>query len=356
MPRIERPRRRRATREAKFELDFGDFEMVSDSVSRDKSGETTAVGKASPESGRVTSDNESGQPSRRRDKVQDEIEALERFEYAVRSVKSPSERTPSDLGQRIIVGVPAMIAAIFLVVQGGGIFAAGVAFFALAGVWELTRMFESARPSLIAGSIGVLALLGTAYFGTPDHMVAALVASFPIVFLGVAMQRQQGGMPGIAVTMLGIVWIGLAFAHAIMLRETNHGGGIVLNILFTTFAGDTGAYLGGKWLGSHKLAPKISPNKTIEGLLIGIAFAILVGWIAGLYEDWLTNGQALLLAAGVAVIAPIGDLFESFLKRGASIKDSGGMFGAHGGVLDRLDAVMFSMVVGYYIWTAFGGA
>jgi phosphatidate cytidylyltransferase len=80
--------------------------------------------------------------------------------------------------------------------------------------------------------------------------------------------------------------------------------------------------------------------------------AILSVFFAGLYQDWLTQGDALLLGVAVAVLAPIGDLFESLVKRGAGAKDSGGVFGAHGGALDRLDAVIFTIVAGYYIWVA----
>jgi phosphatidate cytidylyltransferase len=81
--------------------------------------------------------------------------------------------------------------------------------------------------------------------------------------------------------------------------------------------------------------------------------ALLGVWIASRYQDWLPSGHALVLGIGVALIAPLGDLFESFIKREAHTKDSGGVFGAHGGALDRLDAVLFTAVVSYYIWAAY---
>jgi phosphatidate cytidylyltransferase len=116
--------------------------------------------------------------------------------------------------------------------------------------------------------------------------------------------------------------------------------------------GDTGAYLGGRSFGTRRLAPRISPNKTVEGLLCGIATAVLATWAAGLYQDWLSHGQTLLLGLAVGLAAPLGDLFESQVKRDAGRKDAGTLFGAHGGALDRLDAALFTLVCGYYVWLA----
>jgi phosphatidate cytidylyltransferase len=98
----------------------------------------------------------------------------------------------------------------------------------------------------------------------------------------------------------------------------------------------------------------ISPNKTVEGLVCGILGGTLAFWFAGLYQDWLKGDDALLIGALVALAAPVGDLFESLVKRDLGVKDTGRFFGAHGGVLDRLDAVFFTVVVGYYASVALG--
>ena len=165
--------------------------------------------------------------------------------------------------------------------------------------------------------------------------------------------QPKPSVAGLAVTLLGIYWIGFALAHAVLLRDLPHGQGVVIDILVGTFLGDTGAYLGGRMFGRRPLAPRISPNKTVEGLLAGMAFAIAGVWLAGRYQEWLPGSHALVLGLGVALVAPVGDLFESFVKREARVKDSGGVFGAHGGALDRLDAVLFAAVVGYYIGFAY---
>ena len=138
-----------------------------------------------------------------------------------------------------------------------------------------------------------------------------------------------------------------------LLRKLPHGEAIVIDVLVGTFVGDTGAYLGGRMFGTRPLAPRISPNKTVEGLAIGMLAAVLGVWFAGRYQDWLPGRHALVLGIGVALAAPVGDLFESFIKREAGTKDTGRLFGAHGGALDRLDAVLFTAVVGYYIWAAY---
>ena len=104
--------------------------------------------------------------------------------------------------------------------------------------------------------------------------------------------------------------------------------------------------------GSHRIAPSLSPNKTLEGLIGGFLIGTMSVWFAGLYQNWLSGVDALILGAAVAAVAPLGDLFESMLKRDLGKKDTGRLFGPHGGILDRLDAVFFTVVVGYYLAVA----
>src|SRR5207237_7208334 len=127
--------------------------------------------------------------------------------------------------------------------------------------------------------------------------------------------RGRGGAAvAIAGTLLGVFWIAFAFAHAVLLRELPHGNEIIIDVLIGTFLGDTGAYLGGRLFGRRPLAPEISPNKTVEGLFCGALAAILAVFVAGGFQTWMTQGNALLLGLAVAVLAPIGDLFESVIK------------------------------------------
>ncbi|HEX5223634.1 MAG TPA: phosphatidate cytidylyltransferase [Solirubrobacteraceae bacterium] len=258
----------------------------------------------------------------------------------------------SDLRARILAAIPAVAVALFLVIEGGLIFTLGLLVLGGVCMHELYGMYERARPARLAGYAALAGLLLAARYGEESQVLLVAVIALPVVF-GVTLAGPQPSVGGVAVTLLGIYWIGFALAHAVLLRGLPHGLGIVLDVLVGTFLGDTGAYLGGRMFGKRPLAPSISPNKTVEGLVIGMFSAIVAVWIAGRYQDWLPVGHCLVLGFGVALVAPVGDLFESFVKREAGTKDSGGLFGAHGGALDRLDAVLFTAVAGYYIWAAY---
>lgn len=259
----------------------------------------------------------------------------------------------SDLPARVLVAIPLIVLAIVLVDQGGTIFAVGVGVLALLCMHELYEIYARVRPVRIAGFLAAIALLAAARFGDQPQMLIVAVLALPLCFLLVlARERLAGGTASIAVTLLGVWWIGLAFAYAVLLRHLPHGDGIVIDVLVGTFVGDTAAYLGGRWFGRRPMAPRVSPNKTVEGLFIGAAAAVAAVWFAGLYQSWISGADALLLGVAVAAAAPLGDLFESFVKRDAGAKDAGTVFGAHGGALDRLDAAMFAIVAGYLVWSA----
>lgn len=260
----------------------------------------------------------------------------------------------SDLTRRVLAALPLIALAIVLVATGGALFAAGLFVLAVICLRELFTMYDRARPVVFGAIVGVAGLIAASALGDTASVLMALAACVPVVFLVGLLQPRGTGVAGVTVALFGLVWIGVGFAHAVLLRESDHGAGIIVLVLVATFAGDTGAYLGGRAFGRRPLARAISPNKTVEGLLIGIAVGIAGAWFTGLYQDWLSGTDALLLGLAVALTAPIGDLFESFVKREAGTKDSGRVFGAHGGALDRLDGVLFSIVAGYYVWQALG--
>jgi phosphatidate cytidylyltransferase len=264
-------------------------------------------------------------------------------------------RGASDLGPRLLVAIPAIAFAIFIVTRGGEVFAAGLLALGVVALGELYTLMGRVKPASLAGFLTLAALLAAALYGEPKNVVMVLVAAFPVTFLlALARPRREHVSWAIAATMFGVLWIGLAMVHAIWLRETPHGDGLVIDVLVGTFLGDTFAYFGGRLYGRTPLAPRISPNKTLEGLAAGFVGGTLAVWFAGLYQDWLTGPDALLLGAVVALAAPVGDLFESMIKRDLEVKDTGRLFGAHGGVLDRLDAALFSIPAAYYAAVALG--
>jgi phosphatidate cytidylyltransferase len=254
----------------------------------------------------------------------------------------------------VLAALPLVALAIALVALGGAVFAVGMFVLGVICLRELCSMFERARPVVFGGVLGMAGLVAAAALGDSGTVLPALVACVPVVFLLGLAQPGGTGVAGVTLALFGLLWIGMGFAHVVLLRGVDHGGGLVVLVLVATFIGDTGAYFGGRALGRRPLAPAISPNKTVEGLIFGIAAAIAAAWFVGLYDDWLSGTDALLLGVAIALTAPLGDLFESFVKREAGTKDSGRVFGAHGGALDRLDAVIFSVVAAYYVWQALG--
>ncbi|MGI8460306.1 MAG: phosphatidate cytidylyltransferase [Solirubrobacterales bacterium] len=217
----------------------------------------------------------------------------------------------ADLPQRIAIALPAAAVAISAVVLGGVVFAG---FLAVIGVLAAREAY------LLLSAPGVDAPAGEPSAG---HRVGAVAAA--------------------------LVWVGVPLVLAVALREHEHGIGLVIDVMLAVFVGDTAAHILGSTVGRRVLAPRISPRKTIEGLTAGIIFGTAAVLIAGSFQPWLGTVEALALGLAVSLAAPAGDLFESAVKRRAGLKDSGRMLGAHGGFLDRVDAVLFGAVAGYCV-------
>ena len=155
---------------------------------------------------------------------------------------------------------------------------------------ELYTLMGRVRPPAIAGFLTLAAMLVAALYGEPRHVIMVLVASFPVTFfLSTLRPRREHVSWAIAVTYFGILWIGPADGARGLLRELPHGDGLLIDVLVGTFVGDTAAYFAGRMYGRTPLAPLISPNKTLEGLVGGVVGATLAFWVAGLYQDWLTG-------------------------------------------------------------------
>lgn len=260
----------------------------------------------------------------------------------------------SDLGARVLAAIPAILFAAIIVGYGGLVWAIGVSLLGILCLAELFRLMGRVRPANVAGFVSVVALALAAHYGDHYQVLLVLVAALPVTFFMTLLRpRREHASWAMAVVVFGTVWIGLAMAHAVLLRELEHGGSLVVAVLIGTFIGDTAAYFGGRSFGRIPLAPAISPNKTLEGLACGVIGGTLAFWLFLVgYHDWIAGTDALVIGGAVALVAPVGDLFESLIKRDLEVKDTGRLFGAHGGALDRLDAVMFTIVAAYYVSVA----
>jgi phosphatidate cytidylyltransferase len=282
--------------------------------------------------------------------LDDEPATAEREQAAPRP---PRRRSPlrGETARRIVVALPWIAFAIAIVVLGGLVFALAMVAIGLLCLREYFVMTAPLRPLQLAAYIAVAATIVAAHFGTAFNVLLLATVSFPLLFLfGARLRPREGVVVSMGVTVLGAVWIGLPLVHAVLLRDLpDHGAALLIDVLVGTFATDTGAYATGRMFGSHRIAPDLSPNKTIEGLVGGFLIGTMAFWFAGLYQDWLSGVDALIIGAVVATIGPIGDLFASMVKRDLGRKDTGKLFGPHGGLLDRLDAVFFTIVAGYYL-------
>jgi phosphatidate cytidylyltransferase len=254
---------------------------------------------------------------------------------------------------RIFISAAGIPLVLWLVYLGGWPMFGLAAVAALVALHELYWMTRTLRPVVLAGYLGALAALLGATLGGADWALAGLMSTLLFAFV------IKGGLStvSVSVTLLGVAWIGLGLAHALLLRDIDeHGVLAVYTVLLAVWAGDAAAYFVGRLVGRHKLAPTVSPGKSWEGLIAGTIATVAVTFVAVYEQSFLTIPESLALGAVIAVVAPLGDLFESALKRDADVKDSGRLLGGHGGVLDRIDALLFAWVAAYYVVVAFGAA
>lgn len=225
------------------------------------------------------------------------------------------------------------------------------AFFVLAATAILLALFEALdvprqgghKVLPLFGVASGAAMLATAYFWRPAYLSGVLA----LTLLGAAllsMRPGRGAKPAtdIAWTVFAVAWIGGGGAGAVsILRLEDVGLPLLVAMILLVAVDDIGAYFTGTAFGKHKMAPSISPAKSWEGLFGGLAVALIGGLVAGALLDELTLPEGLGLAFVAAALAPLGDLLESMVKRENGVKDSGRLLPGHGGMLDRLDAILF---------------
>jgi phosphatidate cytidylyltransferase len=244
-------------------------------------------------------------------------------------------------------------------------FALVVGALAVVGVLEFMSMaFPDQRRDRVVGmSLGVLVAVA-AIAGSVPALHAAIAGTLAVGLLSAFVQRPdfETGFKNLGVIVVGVLYAGFLLPHFVWLRENvAHGAEVVVFLLATAMAGDSGGYFIGRSLGRHKLMPRVSPGKSVEGAAGIVVFsvvgavvtkAILVpvfGWAGGVsLEVPLSWAETLWLSLMAGVVGQLGDLSESVMKRTFGSKESGWVFPGHGGVLDRIDSLLFPLVFVYY--------
>ena len=258
--------------------------------------------------------------------------------------------------KRWITGLSALPFLIFLVYIGGFPFVILVGIASICSLWEYYRIVFNADSETLHGVVvwwGYfvgLAIIVTAHIADSESVLVLL--AFNLVFVGLMSMFLYKSKPSVVNVIpkqvQGIIYIPLLLSFLVSIRRGPDGMTWIFLLLAIIFAGDISAYYVGSYLGRHKLNPAISPGKTIEGAIGGLAGNLLVGSIGKFFFlPALSWSPALLFFLAVGLSGQVGDLFESEFKRSSKIKDSGGILPGHGGVLDRIDALLFASPVAY---------
>lgn len=225
---------------------------------------------------------------------------------------------------------------------------------ALFALWEFLTLYfgqtGSIRIHIASCCMGAILLffLDHAFIGMLVPWVVGFVTIILIWFCrSPATARRL--LPTWAAYLFGIGYIVLFLGHYILLRNLENGIALVFFVILVTWLSDTGGFVVGKTLGKHPLAPRLSPKKTIEGLLGGVLFSVVGAIISQfMFVPFFSLGQCVMLGVGLALLGAMGDLAESAIKRSVNVKDSGTIIPGHGGVLDRVDSLLFTGPAMYY--------
>jgi phosphatidate cytidylyltransferase len=294
----------------------------------------------------------------------------------------------SELARRVSFGVVAAPVTVAIVVQGGAALAALLAVASAIAAWEFFRMARATGLTplentgiLIAGLTPLVVHARYLQLYQPDASIGVVSLASVVMLLVLSLAIWTRGVNGkpigaVSATVFGAAYTGgmLTFAYAIRYHEyafapaqvtlgewtfsVASGGLLLLLPVLATWASDTGAYAVGRTIGRHKLIPSVSPGKTIEGTIGGLAASVLVTWLwtngllrpaAHLGFRWQAIGM-ILFGVLVSVAAQVGDIAESLLKRDAGVKDSSTLIPGHGGVLDRVDSLLFVFPISYILF------
>lgn len=266
---------------------------------------------------------------------------------------------PAGMLKRVLTAVVLIPAFVWLVARGPGwLFVLVVLAVSAAALWELLSLFEGAgqvtywRLGLVLGT-GV-----TASFAVARDLllpVMALTAATGVLLSAPLWRSQRPTTEPAVLTLFGLMYVSWLLGHGLALWRLPDGSELLLFLAAVTWAGESAAYVVGSTLGRHKLAPAISPNKTVEGAAAQWITSVVAApaFAAWLLPDW-PAGRAIVAGSLLGVVGQLGDLAESVIKRSVGVKDASGLIPGHGGVLDRVDGLLFNVPLLYY-YVAWGG-
>lgn len=259
-------------------------------------------------------------------------------------LSDPGAPAKRSLGAAVATGLILVAVIVTAIILGKTAFFVLAATVVSLSLWELmdalTRVGR--RPATYVALLGGMAVMTLAFLERPT-LVAVAIAFTALATMLWTLLPGRGESPASDAgwTLLGVLWISGGGAAAVSLLTLSEDGVLwLLSLILVVAVDDIFAYIGGTNLGKHKLAPSISPGKSWEGVIVGSTMALIMGGVVGLMMFDISVWDGLALGAIGAVFNPVGDLFESMAKREIGIKDSGRLLPGHGGMLDRLDAIL----------------
>lgn len=282
------------------------------------------------------------------------------FEDVTGTVEVPIERTKrtSDLPVRIVSGLALVALLVGSAVLGGWWFVAFLSLVSIVAVGEFYSATRTAGYKPIA-LLGLLAAIGAPIAGFragPGGVAGTVMVSIVGVLVFYTMLIRADPLDNAAVTIFGIVWIPGMLGFATSLARVDDAAQLIIGLVLISAAVDTGSFFAGRTFGKTPMAPVLSPNKTWEGLAGGAAGAVAMTMVISLldYFSLFELPGSLWLGLAIFVTSPLGDIAESMIKRSLGIKDMGSIIPGHGGLLDRIDALLFAVPIGYYVFQALG--
>ncbi len=256
---------------------------------------------------------------------------------------------------RLLSGIVLVILIIGILYIGGYVTAGAMLLLSLGGVLELLRIYKLHNtPMGIATYIATIAYYGLLVLGKQEF-VLPLIILFVLITLGIYVTTYPRFTDkDVMAAVLSFMYVTVMLSYMYLIRDMDNGGALVVMVFVCSWVNDTCAYCVGVTLGKHKMTPKLSPKKSVEGLVGGIVGSAVVGALYGMYYNKqvvaLEHAPIIFAVLGAvgAVVAVIGDLAASAIKRNNDIKDYGKLIPGHGGIMDRFDSIIFTAPIIYY--------